>query len=385
MGLAVTSHRTDILAEATFDGYEIEAYEFPTSAPSDSSAPTVYDPIDEIETQREGSYERASDGTETFKGSGTGLAGKHDSFFFHSHMRPLDDEEMWAEMEISKFDGWQVNGRGGLMIRDSLEPGAANAFIGAASSRQGVVFQSRAAAGQKTAHHLMNYVNYHNHFWVKLAKAGNVLTASYKEHKEDAWTVLGSVELAFTGSHLYVGRAVTGGTDNEWHLETLETKNYAVLPDEDAPSAAPTVSSMPTLGGVGNLITDSVEASQSTTCHGGVASRAIDGNTNGYWHMGSVMHTCDGTNSWWKVDLKRDDAIVTSVTVTNRKDCCQDRLLNTNLEILDADGTVVATQAFEGIKDVYEFTFPQVVGRTVRIQRNQWGVINVAEVQVFGK
>ena len=50
-------------------------------------------------------------------------------------------------------------------------------------------------------------------------------------------------------------------------------------------------------------------ATQSTTAHGGVAGRAIDGNTSGVYGDGSVTHTygcCGGTgseNPWWMVDL----------------------------------------------------------------------------------
>merc|ERR1712176_170633 len=189
-----------------------------------------------------------------------------------------------------------------------------------------------------------------------------------------------------TSDTLYVGRAVTGGTDNLYHLETMETEHYHVAPDEDAPSASPTVSSMPTLGGITNVARAAgAEASQICTAHGGKASRGIDGNTDGYWHNNSVMHTCDRNNAWWKVDLGRDDVIIVKVSVTNRKDCCQDRLSNTNLEILNASGAVVETRPFEGSRDVYDFEFDQVVGRAVRIQRNTRGVINVAEVQVYGK
>merc|ERR1711982_294226 len=79
------------------------------------------------------------------------------------------------------------------------------------------------------------------------------------------------------------------------------------------------------------------------------------------------------------------DVIITKVTVYNRSDCCQDRLLNTDLEILDADGNVVASQPFEAAKNVYHFTFRSVVGRSVRLNKSVHGVLNVGEVQVFGK
>jgi hypothetical protein len=390
VGLAITSHSANTLAEARFSEYEIQAYEFPTGAPSGSPAPTGFTPINEIDTQREGSYFHDRDtGTEIFQGSGTGLVGRSDSFLFHCSERPVDDEEFWAEMYISRFDSYKTNGRGGIMMRDSLEPDALNVFVGAASNRNGVVFQSRTVAGQKTVVHAMEHVNDANKFWVKLNKAGNMLTASYKENKEDAWIVLGSQELAFTSDLLYVGRAVTGGTQGN-DLETLETERYAVLPDEGLPSAAPTVSSMPTwveqnlIRGSTNVL-EGVVASQSCDYPTTQASNAIDGqHANGYYP--NIAHTCYSYSPWWKVDLGRD-ALISSVTVYNRLGCCQDRFGGTDLEILDDAGDVVASQPFVGAVDAYDFTFNEVVGRAVKINRSQghWGYLNFAEVEVYGK
>merc|ERR1711933_93126 len=106
-----------------------------------------------------------------------------------------------------------------------------------------------------------------------------------------------------------------------------------------------------------------------TDCYGGKPEGAIDGDT---------------TRLRWQQGLGKDVATITNVAVYNRGDCCQNRLTNTDLEIIDADGTVVETRPFEGVKDVYHFTFGRVVGRTVRIQRKGWGELNIAEVEVFG-
>uniref|UniRef100_A0A673WD24 Si:ch211-215k15.4 n=1 Tax=Salmo trutta TaxID=8032 RepID=A0A673WD24_SALTR len=51
------------------------------------------------------------------------------------------------------------------------------------------------------------------------------------------------------------------------------------------------------------------------------ASNAIDGNSDSDFYHGSCTHTDSQTNPWWRVDLL-DTYIVTSVTITNRGDCC---------------------------------------------------------------
>lgn len=77
VGLAVYSHYTGSLLEATVDNYEINEYFFPTSSPSISSAPTVWEPAVEIGvTQRAGSIvTQDSSGIARGYGSGTGTWG----------------------------------------------------------------------------------------------------------------------------------------------------------------------------------------------------------------------------------------------------------------------------------------------------------------------
>ena len=53
---------------------------------------------------------------------------------------------------------------------------------------------------------------------------------------------------------------------------------------------------------------------QSSTGHGGVASRAVDGNTNTNWNGGSCSHTGGRENQWWQVDLG-EAAVVSKVRI----------------------------------------------------------------------
>ncbi len=54
---------------------------------------------------------------------------------------------------------------------------------------------------------------------------------------------------------------------------------------------------------------------------GAPAERAVDGNTNGEFSLGSVSHTLRDTNAWLEIDLGTVEPI-DHVTVWNRTDCC---------------------------------------------------------------
>ena len=62
------------------------------------------------------------------------------------------------------------------------------------------------------------------------------------------------------------------------------------------------------------------------------AYNAIDGNRESDFSSGSCTHTTAQTNPWWKVDLL-ESYVVTSVVITNRRDCCVDRINGAEIHI----------------------------------------------------
>ena len=101
-----------------------------------------------------------------------------------------------------------------------------------------------------------------------------------------------------------------GGWENAWIATGLDTSNDVwntismAYVDPSKPSAAPSLSLMPTLGAVDDpvsLVSETALATQDSTCRERSASRAIDGNTSGNWGDGSTMNTCQSANPWWKV------------------------------------------------------------------------------------
>jgi uncharacterized membrane protein len=153
-----------------------------------------------------------------------------------------------------------------------------------------------------------------------------------------------------------------------------------------SPTAQPTAAvTTPTQPVYVNLALEGA-ATQSTTCYGGEASRAIDGNTDGTWNNRSVMHTCGGVN-WWMVDLGADKQhTITSVRIYNRTGCCWDRLTDMAVQVLDQSDNIVAFQtiAADDVQLQYNFDFGGVQGRYVRLKRNVSGQFNMAEVEVMG-
>ncbi|MES2995411.1 MAG: discoidin domain-containing protein [Verrucomicrobiota bacterium] len=92
------------------------------------------------------------------------------------------------------------------------------------------------------------------------------------------------------------------------------------------------------------LAANGTTATQSSVTAGGDPSRAIDGNANGVYTGGSVTHTADGMDSWWKMDFGQVRRI-NRVSLVNRTECST-RLSNFRVSVLDETGVELAGQDF---------------------------------------
>ncbi|MFI6761138.1 discoidin domain-containing protein [Micromonospora sp. NPDC050417] len=108
-------------------------------------------------------------------------------------------------------------------------------------------------------------------------------------------------------------------------------------------------------------------ASQQSVAWDGVASRAVDGNTDGNYHAGSVTHTADASDqAWWQVDLLSSYAI-DEIAIWTRTDCCAERL--TNYWVLLSDSPIngdslEAARTAPGVTAIHQ---PGQAGRPTRI------------------
>ncbi|CAB1345500.1 unnamed protein product, partial [Coregonus sp. 'balchen'] len=133
-------------------------------------------------------------------------------------------------------------------------------------------------------------------------------------------------------------------------------------------------------------------AAQSSLFHWAYTpSKVIDGNRNSnYNYGGSCSSTTFNTNPWWRVDLL-DVYRVTAVTITNRGDCCPERLDGAEIHIgnsLENNGInnprcVVISHIPAG--ETHTFQCNDMEGRyVVVVIPGQNRILTLCEVEVYG-
>jgi hypothetical protein len=147
------------------------------------------------------------------------------------------------------------------------------------------------------------------------------------------------------------------------------------------------------LGGVTDLALGK-PATASSEAFGGLASRAVDGDTNGAYFNNSLSHTDLATHNWWQVDLGASAPIGT-VNVWNRTDCCPERLDDFWVFVSDTPFDVSLPPEQQAVKPgvwsshrtgsapAVTTLKPAVPGRYVMVQLAGTNYLALAEVQVF--
>jgi len=186
------------------------------------------------------------------------------------------------------------------------------------------------------------------------------------------------------------GSAIAGETTNTLTLSSVSLDDsgvaYSVRVTDDNGSvtsnnATLTVEEQPIV--ITNLALQGT-ASQSSTDFSGVASRAIDGDTNGRYNDGSVTHTKYSFRPWWEVKLPQNSRI-DEITLFNRTDCCTGRLDEYIVYVLDENRRVVFGRIYRDTPNPSKvIDIGGLTGRTIRIQLYNSGILSLAEVQVMG-
>jgi alpha-N-arabinofuranosidase len=176
-----------------------------------------------------------TNGVFTVSGAGGDIQGTADAFRF-DYMTVSGDCTIIARVaSVQNIDAWS---KAGVMIRASLDPGAANAFIAVTPTNgvtpgNGVTWQYRSTAGGGTGWNQTGGLN--APYWFKLVRSGNVFTA-YRSPNGIAWTQQGSMTINM-GSTVYVGLALT--SHNPSSLGTAAFDNVTVQPGWPVAPAAP--------------------------------------------------------------------------------------------------------------------------------------------------
>jgi len=284
-------------------------------------------------------------GTIYMTGSGRDIGGSEgDDFNYLSQPANGDYTVIVHASKISSSSPHHWS-KSGIMFRTNAEEYSAY-FAIYLTGGEGICAQGRQAAGQGYNH--WGCVNKGTtEAWLKIEKRMDTYTSFYGTESADAdageidWTVHKSIDLP--------------------NVEASEKSS---------------------------VVTSLAVATQSSTSYNALASRAIDGKASYHFTGGSVMHTNDEANPWWMVDLGMTDVTISGVTVYNRSDsCCRSRMQDAIIQILADDGSVLASQTFAGTHNVYEFSFGDIVGRSVKITKDfgtSNGPLNIAEVKVWG-
>jgi len=91
-------------------------------------------------------------------------------------------------------------------------------------------------------------------------------------------------------------------------------------------------------------------------------------------------------DNWWMVDLTTL-VYVNEIKIYNRDDCCEERLENAVISVIDADGNVVQSQVVtreESLNDIITYNFENAAGRYVNISQAT-NYLQLGDVEVFGE
>jgi hypothetical protein len=129
------------------------------------------------------------------------------------------------------------------------------------------------------------------------------------------------------------------------------TRGRFVRIELPGPERTLTLAEVEVLSG-GENVAPSGTASQSSVNWGGLAERAIDGNTSGSWADGGQSHTLeDQPDPWWQLDLGAE-SLIDAITIWNRTDArWGQRLDGYVLRVLDTSGRTVFQASGERAPD----------------------------------
>jgi len=98
----------------------------------------------------------------------------------------------------------------------------------------------------------------------------------------------------------------------------------------------------------------------------------------------SFNHTQEEQSAWWQIRLPKE-VLIDNIIITNRKDCCQDRLRNFDLIIMNDENQTVLTKNFTDVLPEYNVTGINKIGRIVRVQLREKNYLHLSSVRVYGQ
>ena len=165
-------------------------------------------------------------GVFALSGAGADIWGAADAFHFVFQPMSGDGAIVARVATVENVNAWT---KAGVMIRNDGAADSANAALLVTPSK-GITFQRRASAGAQTT---STAVAGAAPRWVKLARAGSIITASTSADG-NSWTVVGSDTVPL-GSKPLIGLAVTSHTASRLAKATADNVSVALAPGGTLP------------------------------------------------------------------------------------------------------------------------------------------------------
>lgn len=188
------------------------------------AAPAPWDAADIGDVGQAGATSYAN-GAFTIRGAGADIWGSSDGF--HYAYRPLTgDGQIIAQvgsLQNQRDDDPTVNRepweKAGIMMRESLDPGSANAFV-AVTRTQGAVLQRRKTPNSESINTVLSTAA-RAPSWIKLTRKGNVFSAFLSKDGK-TWGKAIAVDTIPMGPNIFVGLALTSHDSTETTLATFD-------------------------------------------------------------------------------------------------------------------------------------------------------------------
>jgi hypothetical protein len=220
VGVAVTSHSTGRLANATFDNVTI-------NGPDESNLPAGWSKQDVGSVATAGNT--TFDGqTYTLKGSGADIWGTADEFHFAYTARPGEVEnyfEVTARVTgVQNVSEWT---KAGIMIRSGTSASAAHASLFVTPTTvKGIAFQRRPSDGAASVHSAGG--PFTAPIWLKLVVSSTGVKAFYRNPNGE-WLFIAQDAIAL-GANPLVGLAVSSHVDGTLATATFDNVSIRAFP-----------------------------------------------------------------------------------------------------------------------------------------------------------
>ncbi|HEV2989476.1 MAG TPA: IPT/TIG domain-containing protein, partial [Candidatus Angelobacter sp.] len=157
-----------------------------------------------------------ANGTFTVQGAGQQIWGTTDAF--HFAYQPWSGDGTIVARMVS-MSGDAAYRSAGVMIRETLDPGATNAKTAAWPAYGQICFDLRASTGGNSSEPGCPSLSLP--YWVKVVRSGNTFT-SFRAPDGVTWTQIGSGQTINMAQNVYFGLAVTSGSTSATATATFD-------------------------------------------------------------------------------------------------------------------------------------------------------------------